>query len=110
MDKDKDIKLPWREWHQHSKCLGALEADKGSAVAVLHGLHGNFSFGSEKIEVGHNASSKHWNFVVAAEDVEAETICLPPCVPKHSKVLIASEHPYAVKMEATVTRPPTEQQ
>ena len=32
--------LPWKVWHQEHRCsMGRVEADKATAVAVLHGLH-----------------------------------------------------------------------
>jgi hypothetical protein len=80
-----------------------MKADKASAVAVLHGLHERFDVASQSIEVWHNEKENR-TFVVAACKVGANAIVLPPCVPKQSKVLDRTEHPYAVKMTMNVMR------
>ena len=50
--KREVLVLPWREWHRENT-LGALEADKASAVAVLHGLHENFDVTIQPVEVNY---------------------------------------------------------
>jgi hypothetical protein len=105
-EKEKKIaiyKLPWKEWCLHKDGLGAMEADKASAVAVLHALHERFDVASQSIEVLHNEKENR-TFVVAACKVAANAIVLPPCVPKQSKVLDRTDHPYAVKMIMHVMR------
>ena len=105
-EKEKKIaiyKLPWKEWCLHKDGLGAMEADKASAVAVLHALHERFDVASQSIEVLHNEKDNR-TFVVAACKVAANAIVLPPCVPKQSKVLDRTDHPYAVKMIMHVMR------
>ncbi len=93
--KEAPIKLPWRAWRLHSESLGAMEADKASAVAALHNLHEKYDVSSEPIECW---QLEKVNCVVATKKVEANAIWLPPCVPKQSKVLERTEHPYAVKL------------
>ena len=105
-EKEKKIavyRLPWKEWCLHKDGLGAMEADKASAVAVLHALHERFDVASQSIEVLHNEKENR-TFVVAACKVAANAIVLPPCVPKQSKVLDRTDHPYAVKMIMHVMR------
>ena len=92
--------LPWRQWHRENT-LGALEADKASAVAVLHGLHENFDVTRAPIEIIYvNNKPK----VVATQNVEKDGIWLPPCVPKQSRVLESSEHSSAVTLHVSVLR------
>ena len=45
------------------------------------------------------------NYVTATRIASPGDIMLPPCVPKQSKVLERSEHPYAVEIALTVVRP-----
>ena len=106
-EKEKETsplyKLPWKEWCLRKDSVGAMEADKASAVAVLHGLHERFDLASQSIEVWHNEKENR-TFVVAACKVGANAILLPPCVPKQSKVLDRTDHPYAVRMTMNVMR------
>ena len=97
---DEYVALPWREW-KRDNTLGALEADKASAVAVLQGLHENFDVTSQPIEMYVN--NKHAR-VFATKTIEKEGIWLPPCVPKQSRVLEESEHTSAVEIRVTTMR------
>ena len=95
------IALPWREWWGQSASLGAMAADKDAAVAMLHGLHENFDVVSQKIDV--LFEEKH-QLVVTTTNVSAMEIMLPPCVPKQSKVVETTDHPYAVSLTERVIR------
>jgi hypothetical protein len=95
------IQLPWREWWEESASLGAMAADKDAAVAMLHGLHENFDVVSQKIDVLYE--EKH-PLVVTTAKVSAMEIMLPPCVPKQSKVIETTDHPYAVNLTERVIR------
>ena len=95
------IALPWREWWRQSASLGAMAADKDAAVAMLHGLHENFDVVSQKIDV--LFEEKH-QLVVTTTNVSAMEIMLPPCVPKQSKVVETTDHPYAVSLTERVIR------
>jgi hypothetical protein len=94
-ETNERIALPWREWHRIALAsdLGAMAADKDSAVAVLHGLHENFDVVSQKIDVFYEDRRQ---FVVTTTKVPAMEIMLPPCVPKLMKVVETTDHPYAV--------------
>jgi hypothetical protein len=102
--KMKPQKLPWREWRSDmGSFMGDTEADKSAAVAVLHSLHWNYDVGMEPIEVWqHNGR----NYVTATLEAKPRDIMLPPCVPKQSKVLERSEHPYAVQINVRVVQRP----
>jgi hypothetical protein len=95
------IQLPWREWWEECASLGAMAADKDAAVAMLHGLHENFDVVSQKIDVLYE--EKH-PLVVTTAKVSAMEIMLPPCVPKQSKVIETTDHPYAVNLTERVIR------
>ena len=98
--------LPWRQWHKQNT-LGALEADRAAAVAVLHGLHQNFDVTTQDIDIiytnrTHLAHSRPK--VVALKAIESESIWLPACTPKQSRVYESSENPNAVSLFVTVLR------
>jgi len=95
------VALPWRQWYQQSQTMGALEADKLTAVAVLSNIHENFDVATQQVDVLEHESKTR---VVAASDVEAKRIMLPPCVPRQSKVFDKSEHPFAVRVKTQVMR------
>ena len=97
------VKLPWRQWRSGiGSSLGDTEAYKSSAVAVLNSLHVNFAVDLEPIELWQHKGS---NYVTATCIAKPGDIMLPPCVPKQSKVLERSEHPFAVEMTLRVVRP-----
>ena len=90
------LSLPWAQWYDTSRLLGSFEADKATALAVLGAVH-------EKCDV-HQApldllmrDSKVW--VVATCDLEANTLKIPPCVPRASQVYRTSDHPAAVMIK-----------
>ena len=101
-------KLPWRDWYNGAGShMGNAEADKAAAVAVLHGIHATFATTDELIEVWTTvAGTSQKIHVTSTCNAIAKAILLPPCIPRQSKVLTASEHPYAVQMTATVRRRP----
>jgi hypothetical protein len=91
------IKLPWKDWYNDiGSNLGHVEAEKASAVAVLHGIHKRFDVSKERVEVW---SLKGRTSVTASEAVAPHTIYLPPCNPKQSKVFENSEHPFTVPIK-----------
>ena len=97
---DRYVVLPWRQWKRENT-LGSLEADKATAVAVLQGLHEDFDVSSFPIEMYvHNKHAK----VFATKRLQAGEICLPPCVPKQSRVVEESEHPSAVEIRVLSLR------
>ena len=89
------VVLPFREWLINNAEMGASEADKGAAVAVLHNLHDTFDVSSQKVDVVFLRGV----YVVATDTVPPAGILLPPCVPKQSKVFDKSDHPCAVPMD-----------
>jgi len=91
----KATSLPWREWRKFSQEMGATEADQASAVAALQHLHAMFPVEDEYIDV--MSMDGKVVYVCTDRDVEKHSICLPPCIPKQSKVYERSEHPHAVK-------------
>ena len=98
--------LPWRQWHKQNT-LGALEADRAAAVAVLHGLHQNFDVTTQDIDIiytNRTQLSHSRPKVVALKAIESESIWLPACSPKNSRVYEASENPNAVSLFVTVLR------
>ena len=92
--------LPWRKWHKHNT-IGALEADKAAAVAVMHGLHENYDVTTQDIDI---VSINNRPKVFALKTVESQSIWLPACVPKQSRVCELSENPNAVTLSLTVLR------
>ena len=86
--------LPWRKWHKQNT-LGALEADKAAAVAVMHGLHENYDVTTQDIDI---VSINNRPKVFALNTVESQSIWLPACVPKQSRVSESSENPNAVTL------------
>ena len=105
ISKKPDIKLPWREWRSGiGSSVGELEADKAAAVAVLHGIHANFALDIQPIEVW-GIRDQSANYVTATCKTGPRGIMLPPCVPKQSKVLERSEHPWAVEIITEVRQP-----
>ena len=98
--------LPWREWFSFNT-VGAVEADRASAVAVLHGLHEAFDVTRYPIDLvvdkAANCLVKQVR-VVATSMIEPQGVWLPACVPKQSKVLEATENPNAVKIDVVALR------
>ena len=63
------VTMPWREWYdERATDLGYLEADKASAVAVLHILHEGFSIPSECEEFSESDESDVDIFPYESED------------------------------------------
>jgi len=98
------FKLPWREWLVVNKscgsaALGVFDADKASAVAAIHAIHENFDVAAQKVDVWQTQKVVR---VVATEECVPQTIMLPPCVPKQSRVYEKSDHPHAVKIKHIV--------
>lgn len=92
-------RLPWREWRTGAgKSMGDVEADMGSAVAVLHSIHTNFA-AQGPIEVWQLSAKV---FVTATYASPPGEVLLPPCVPKGSKVYASTVHPNAVEISLKV--------
>jgi hypothetical protein len=89
------IPLPWREWRSTAEKMGAKEADHAIAVVALQHLHAMFYVEDESIDV---MSMGDKVYVCTIRDVEKHSICLPPCIPRQSKVFEKTEHPNAVKV------------
>jgi len=100
--KPTPITLPHDFWHQNNACLGALEADKASAVAALHNLHEQLNISNYPLAIQTMSNCK--SMLVTTSPCEAKSIVLPPCVPKQSKVLDKTDHPGAVRITLKVLR------
>jgi len=92
--------LPWREWFSFNT-LGAVEADKATAVAVLHGMHEAFDVTRYPIDI---VTKSRQVRVVATSMIEPGELWLPACVPKQSRVLDATENPNAVRIDVVALR------
>ena len=79
--------------------LGALDADKAAAVAVLNGIHELVDVTKQQVDV---VQDDNRVFVIAADDIDAKSLLLPPCVPRQSKVFEKTEHPYGVRIKVQV--------
>ena len=93
------IPMPWQEWHKSHKDVGALEADKATAVAALHALHEGYPVEEQPIEI---RLLERTTMVVTTSAVDAYSVVLPPCVPQQSHVNINSKHPNALGVTVTV--------
>jgi hypothetical protein len=97
VDEKKQL-LPWQEWREAHLDMGALEADKAAAVAVMHDLHYGW-----KVEAGIRMEYVDKEVrVIATADIAEGAVMLPLCVPKQSKVFDKSDHPLAVTLEVFV--------
>ena len=76
--------------------MGNDEADKATAVAVLHNVHLNYDVTKEPIEVCELSGKA---CVFASREVKQGELMLPPCAPKQSRLFQQSEHPYAVEIK-----------
>jgi hypothetical protein len=99
--QETPFKLPWREWRAGiASSLANAEAEKTSAVAVLHTLHTTYDVTKEPIDVWTN--HKGICYVTAQTKTDPGVIRLPPCISKTCKVYDRSEHPHAVQMSLEV--------
>ena len=98
------IHHPWREWNATSKELGAVEADRQAAVAVLQSIHEHYDVCAQPVNI---LAKDKTTYVVASADVGKEEIMLPPCVPKDRRVVLHSDHPHAVPLSVHVSRSDT---
>ena len=102
--------VPWREWLKNNVGMGAMEADKAAAVAVLQALHSRYPVLDQNIEV---MTRGKWMGTVAMQKqggmkdcpIQKGDIILPPCVPRRSQVFEKSTHPSAVEVTVQVLRP-----
>ena len=97
-------KLPWREWitsqeAEGGRNLGSAEADHAAAVAVLHGIHERYPVEEESVDIWQTDKSA---FVAATKKVGVHGIRLPLCIPRQSKLVQTSTHPFATKVEVVV--------
>ena len=100
--KQSSVGLPWRDWIVDNKVLGCVESDKAATVVCMHSIHENFDVVSQQIDV---LLTDTRISVVALAAVAEKGLRLPPCIPKQSRVLDASEHPCAVSVLVQVKRP-----
>ena len=84
--------------------MGAKEADKTSAVAVLHGLHELYNVTTNKVKVVSKDGSGV--FVVATEAIPKNGVLLPPCVPRQCKVFDNVDHPSAAHIKVQTLETP----
>ena len=85
--------------------MGDLAADKAAAVAVLHGIHANFAVDMQPIGVWDKGDHPGSTYATVTCKTGPRKIMLPSCVPKQSKVLERSEHPWAVEITTHVRQP-----
>ena len=86
---------------------GQDDADKATAVAVLDAIDENFPVDKQPIEV--YCEDNKLLRVTANGNVPLNTIWLPPCIPKQSKVhglQMSASHPHSVQIKETL-RPGT---
>ena len=81
--------------------MGEVQADCAAAVAGVHANHAQLNVSAQPIDVCRLGQQY---FVIANAKVPAETIALPPVVPKASKVLTESGHPHAIRLTIAVKR------
>ena len=93
--KQSSVGLPWRDWIVDNKVLGCVESDKAATVVCMHSIHENFDVVSQQIDV---LLTDTRISVVALAAVAEKGLRLPPCIPKQSRVLDTSEHPWAVSV------------
>ena len=95
------LRLPWRAWHAHASGLGRQEAAMRCALQVLHMLHVNQVYDDMPIDI-HFDETKNTKHVEATGVIPAESILLPPCVPKCKHLPAESVHPHRVAITVTV--------
>ena len=69
--KEAAIELPWRQWLEENRTMDAKDADKASAVVVLHNIHEHFNLLAQKVDVKQSNESL---FVVASADARREAL------------------------------------
>ena len=79
--------------------MGSREADMAAAVAVLHGIHERYPVEDEDVDIWQTDKSA---FVAASKKVEVNGIKLPLCIPRQSKLVRSSTHPFATMVEVRV--------
>ena len=89
------LRLPWRVWHAHASGLGRQEAAMRCALQALHMLHVNQVYDDMPIDI-HVDETKHTKHVEATGVIPAESILLPPCVPKCKHLSAESVRPHRV--------------
>ena len=75
--------------------LDEKAADEAAIVLVLRSLHSKGRVHEQPVEVRLSLET-NTKTAVAATDLPANTLELPPCVPKYAKVHETSSHPYRV--------------
>jgi hypothetical protein len=102
---EKSIKteqLPWRTWYSGiGQDMGVTEANQAAAVAVLHSIHQTYDVSKEPVEVWRHGNNI---YVTTNRKLKPFEIMLPPCIPRQSKVLEKSEHPYTVQIKIAMRR------
>ena len=95
------LRLPWRAWHAHASGFGRQEAAMRCALQVLHMLHVNQVYDDMPIDILFD-ETKNTKHVVATGVIPAESILLPPCVPKCKHLSAESVRPHRVAITVTV--------
>ena len=94
------VVVPWKEWQASAvaKALDAVAADEAAITQVLRSIHCEGRVQEQDVDVLVGTASRNY-VAVAAADLEANTLELPPCVPKAGKVHTASSHPHRVAIK-----------
>ena len=95
------LRLPWRAWHAHASGLGRQEAAMRCALQVLHMLHVHQVYDDVPIDVLFD-ETKNTKHVVATDVIPAQSLMLPPCVPKTKQLSAESVHPHRVAITVTM--------
>ena len=86
--------------------MGSREADMAAAVTVLHGIHERYPVEDEDVDIWQTDKSA---FVAATKKVAVHGIKLPRCIPRQSKLVRSSTHPFAAMFEVRVHAPQTQE-
>ena len=93
------VQLPWRVWPKQvgGKIMDKDEAEMAAALSVLRALYFHDVVADEPVDVLVDLESGEKK-VVVVENIEKETLRLPPCVPKAMKLFKHSTNPQRAKI------------
>ena len=93
------VQLPWRVWPKQvgGKIMDKDEAEMAAALSVLRALYFHDVVADEPVDVLVDLESGEKK-VVVVENIEKETLRLPPCVPKAMKLFKHSTNPAKAKI------------
>ena len=93
------VQLPWRVWPKQvgGKMMDKDEAEMAAALSVLRALYFHDVVADEPVDVLVDLESGEKK-VVVVENIEKETLRLPPCVPKAMKLFKHSTNPAKAKI------------